>query len=741
MCQGQGALNRLLHSVHSEAVVDTVLDATMSRSYGSISDSRPLMESDKLSSSAYDRIDRAVAASHRDMSIRIAATYILDAMRARSTFHLSIPAGTTSSALDAYAFLSSYLFRRFMIVISWLHLSLILFEPAVSAYGIPIGSPFFLLPFPAVPLLELLFLSMHAFHLFKRHVAQDGSPTSKITVGSILTVCVADTLVALFFPSLARLRVTWLFRPYFFARQSRLLKDCFEVIFVIFKEISSYFVLAATYILSFACVGTVLFSEIDTEQFGNVGSAGWSMLVGLTTSNYPDLMFAADGANRLYVLYFVVFLLIGVFFLLNLVTATVYKAYSGSFQGKLKEKVLRVEAALTEAFAILDAHDRPLVQGGGINADLAPIDDDEKDARKKLKKKTELLEDGCVQYESWLALCHVLRPEMGDDEHKLVWLALDQDGSGTVTLDEFMFLVQYFGVQFHRRTFTFSQETRSKTWFKWAASVQRACASLVDCPVPSRLLSTTFYPFEIVVNAFLVVNLVLLLLETTGNFDFTNNEELFLCLFFVFEMVVRTIAQGAPWSQEKDRDKFDAFVNVVSVFGELWSGAGSDSEATNCFQAIRFFRIARFLVPFRPRMRTFGVTVKTCFPIMGVIFCLLYDYAAMGMYFFSGRVNSDIIPADSAFGGSPGYIEHVNWDDFPRALLTEFGALTMGSWHNVADGGVQVGLSFVPFRSLLSSSISLTLSLHLTLLISFRQPQSGHTFILSLSTRWVWWCC
>ena len=62
--------------------------------------------------------------------------------------------------------------------------------------------------------------------------------------------------------------------------------------------------------------------------FPSLPDAMFHLLVLLTTANYPDVMMPAYKVNRLYVLFFIAYLVIGLFFLLNMLLAVFYNNYS-----------------------------------------------------------------------------------------------------------------------------------------------------------------------------------------------------------------------------------------------------------------------------------------------------------------------------------------------------------------------------------------------------------------------------
>jgi hypothetical protein len=82
-------------------------------------------------------------------------------------------------------------------------------------------------------------------------------------------------------------------------------------------------VLITLLLVIYSTVGLLLFRNTDEghEYFPNFSSAMVHMLVLLTTANYPDVMMPAYNASRPSVLFFVSFLLVGLFFCMNLVLA------------------------------------------------------------------------------------------------------------------------------------------------------------------------------------------------------------------------------------------------------------------------------------------------------------------------------------------------------------------------------------------------------------------------------------
>jgi len=83
------------------------------------------------------------------------------------------------------------------------------------------------------------------------------------------------------------------------------------------------------YVFYFAWMGNRLFAGTieGVETFSNLNDSFFFMFVLLTTSNYPDVMLPSYGQSRRYALFFIIYLMIGLFMLMNLLLAIFYSNY------------------------------------------------------------------------------------------------------------------------------------------------------------------------------------------------------------------------------------------------------------------------------------------------------------------------------------------------------------------------------------------------------------------------------
>ena len=95
------------------------------------------------------------------------------------------------------------------------------------------------------------------------------------------------------------------------------------------------------FIISFIClfswIGMRLFlGTIEgAMHFPTFGKALWSMLICLTTSNFPDVMLPGYMAYRPYCIFFLVYMVLGLFLFMSLVLAMFYSNFKIRYQEKI----------------------------------------------------------------------------------------------------------------------------------------------------------------------------------------------------------------------------------------------------------------------------------------------------------------------------------------------------------------------------------------------------------------------
>ena len=109
------------------------------------------------------------------------------------------------------------------------------------------------------------------------------------------------------------------------------------------------------HIIFFTTLGLQMFhgTPEGAAHFATFLDSMVSLIVLLTTCNSPSIMMPAFAKNRLYAIYFISFIVIGLFLLLNLVLAIVYREHKENVVVELKSASTRRYNAMRKAFVAL----------------------------------------------------------------------------------------------------------------------------------------------------------------------------------------------------------------------------------------------------------------------------------------------------------------------------------------------------------------------------------------------------
>ena len=147
------------------------------------------------------------------------------------------------------------------------------------------------------------------------------------TVYFITVGCLIDTTIALVI-----VHVGWFTSfsiPIIVLLTSNNLRNNFSLI--IYLTIDSVFIIAMIFVflICYAGSGYLLFfnSFEGYTTFHTMGTSIYQMFILLTTANFPDVMLLSYYFTRLSSLYFIGFLVLSLYFLMNILLATVYNNY------------------------------------------------------------------------------------------------------------------------------------------------------------------------------------------------------------------------------------------------------------------------------------------------------------------------------------------------------------------------------------------------------------------------------
>lgn len=179
--------------------------------------------------------------------------------------------------------------------------------------------------------------------------------------------------------------------------------------------------------------------------------------------------------------------------------------------------------------------------------------------------------------------------------------------------------------------------------------------------------------------------------------------DLLITYLFLFEIVVRFIAEGHTWRFfKKGWNVFDSLIVAASLIPI------DDSEMVLLARLVRVFRVMR-LISIIPELRILISALLKALPPMGYVlllmFIMFYMYAAVGSFLFDD-------------------INEVLWGDIAVAMLTLFRVVTFEDWTDVMYETMEVyPLSWIYYLSFIFLNAFVFLNMMIGIVIERMQSE------------------
>ena len=444
-------------------------------------------------------------------------------------------------------------------------------------------------------------------------------------------------------------------------------------------------------IVFYGWFGVVMFAATPQgrRDFENLIEGCWTMWQCVTTVNYPDVMMPSYNENRLAGIFWVSFMIISFFFLMNLILASAVNAYEEMINERRSNRSRIAKENLTKAFHTLDTE-----------------------------------HTGVISRETIMLLFHILSedfPEMRTlkgDEAKILFGFLDKDGSSAINLEEF----QDFGAVF---LLEFTKQSDYETF--------------VEIRFP-KLFASHWYQsfctfvrsagFEYGVDIILLLNAVVIFLQSypelagqdveldphysDGYIDtvWELMESIFTGLYIV-EVCIKVMVNGWKRYSESMRNMYDFIITITAAAATAYvyyPNEFSDSRLIRFVVMARVMRLGRIINNLR-QFRTIGTIAAEILPaaihVMTVLLFLMYLFAALGVLLYGGMITRDPAnPLSTAILGND-FSDNDYWannfNDMLSGMNVLFNLLVINNWTNceigfeAVTGGKLVRFYFLAF--------------------------------------------
>uniref|UniRef100_A0A8C9VL66 Two pore segment channel 1 n=1 Tax=Scleropages formosus TaxID=113540 RepID=A0A8C9VL66_SCLFO len=426
-------------------------------------------------------------------------------------------------ALTAYLFAHNHLFYMMELLTALLLMVLSLCEaPAVPSLRLDVY---------VHATLELLALAMVAFelcmklrwlgfHTFIRH-------KRTMVKTCVLFLQFVEAIVVLVRQT-SHLRVTRALRPIFLVdcRYCGAVRRNLRQIFQSLPPFIDILLLLLFFMVIFSILGFYLFSPNKADPYFNtLENSIVNLFVLLTTANFPDVMMPAYSKNRWSCVFFIVYLSIELYFIMNLLLAVVFDTFNDVEKMKFKSLLLHKRSAIDHAFQLLVSRQRP----NGVS----------------LKQF-----DGLMRF---------YRPRMSARDRFLTFKALNHSNSPMLSLEDFYNFYEVNGLKWKARR-------SGEHWFDDLPHTTFLIFKGINILVKSK-------PFQYAMYVVVAVNGVWILVETymsDGVFSWSQTVPwsyiVFLTIYGV-EMLLKITGLGPVEYFSSGWNLFDFSVTLFAFLG------------------------------------------------------------------------------------------------------------------------------------------------------------------------------
>lgn len=560
-------------------------------------------------------------------------------------------------ALAAYLFAHNHLFYMMELVTGLLLMVLSLCEaPAVPTLRLDIYIH---------TTLELLALVMVAFELCMK-LRWLGFQTFIRHKRTMVKTCVlllqfVEAIVVLV-RQLSHMRVTRALRPIFLVdcRYCGAVRRNLRQIFQSLPPFIDILLLLLFFMVIFAILGFYLFSQNPSDPYFNtLENSIVSLFVLLTTANFPDVMMPAYSRNTWSCVFFIVYLSIELYFIMNLLLAVVFDTFNGVEKMKFKSLLLHKRSAVDHAFKLLVSKQRPTG----------------------------------VSFKQFDGLMRFYRPRMSARDRYLTFKALNHSSTPVLSLQDFYSFYAVTGLKWKARR-------SGEHWFDDFPHTTFLIFKGINILVKSKAFQYAMYVVVAVNGMWILVQTFMMHDGSFSSGTVPWSYILFLTIYGV-EMLLKITGLGPLEYFSSGWNLFDFSVTLFAFLGLIVLAFDMEPfyfiVVLRPLQLLRLFKIKlRYrnvldtMFELLPRMASLGLTLLIFY----------YSFAIVGMEFFVGVVypnccNTSTV-ADSyrllnyTVGNrtvvEEGYYYLNNFNNIVNSFVTLFELTVVNNWYITMEG-------------------------------------------------------
>ncbi|XP_070619193.1 two pore channel protein 1 isoform X1 [Erythrolamprus reginae] len=413
------------------------------------------------------------------------------------------------------------------------------------------------------------------------------------------------------------------------------------------------------FMVIFAILGFYLFSPNKSDPYFNtLESSLVNLFVLLTTANFPDVMMPSYSRNPWSCVFFIVYLSIELYFIMNLLLAVVFDTFSDIEKMKFRSLLLHKRAAVQHAYRLLVSKQRP----------------------------------SGIAFKQFDGLMHFYAPRMSVRDRYLTFKALSQSNSPLVSLKDMYSFYEVVGLKWKAKR-------NREHWFDDLPGTAFLIFKGINILVNSRAFQYGMYVL-VAVNGLWILVETFMLRDGLFSRDVPWSYIMFLTIYGV-EVLLKVTGLGPKEYLSSGWNLFDFAVTLFAFLGLL--ALAFDMEPFYFIVVLRPLQLLR-LFKLKKRYRNVLDTMFELLPRMAslglTLLIFYYCFAIIGMEFFSGKLypnccnTSTVADAfrwvNRTIGNKTvvdqGYYYLNNFDNILISFVTLFELTVVNDWYIVMEG-------------------------------------------------------
>ncbi|XP_046568015.1 LOW QUALITY PROTEIN: two pore channel protein 2-like [Haliotis rubra] len=521
-----------------------------------------------------------------------------------------------------------------------------------------------------------------------------------LVAGSIIiAISLLDWSVSVALGCHEYIRFRRILRPFFLLQNSTIMKKTVNCLRRTLPEVASVLALLGLHIYLFTLFGMLLFPKIEvsymlgtlsipkyntadplyklsktqeSKYFRTLLDSFMSLLVLLTTANNPDVTMPAYQNNRLYSLFFILFLVIGLYCFMNMLTAVIYNQFRGYFLNSMQASFFRRRLGVRAAFEVLRR-------------------------RKLCFRHNSCLPSVGIEVGAPVVKAVVQRAFLSKSVKQALLQELMQNPQGTYSATEFQTLFEELERE-HRK-----DKRPDVHWY--------------ENPILRRIQRVFVHNyFSYFGSVIAVANVIVISIQLATRYgeSISSSHSLlrvtnftFVIYYFV-EQTLKVWATGPRRYIYYYTNIFDALITLALVVGEIFTGVEygfpySSSTSTHAttsklWNTVRFINILIMVRLFRiiPHIKATSVIASTLIDLVknlkafaGILVVIYYSFAIVGMELFHDVIkyqpmsaNKNDTNSSSFHCGSYQQLEYWanNFDDFAASVVVLWDIMVVNNW-------------------------------------------------------------